>query len=310
MSSAERGDAVAGGGGPMRRVLVSGATGFVGGHLVRHLAARGVVVGCVVRAASDTTGLGAAAVLPHDGSTEVLHAIVREFRPQCVVHLASYFVAEHVPHDVAPLIQSNLLFATQLADAAAAAGVEHFVNTGTAWQHYRDAPYDPVCLYAATKQAFDDILRYYRERVGMRVVTLELSDTYGPGDRRQKLLPLLLRRVRDRQPMGMSAGEQRISLVFISDVVDAFVRAIELVAELPPGAEARYGVEAAEQPRLRELVSLVERAAGVALPIRWGERPYRQREMMVPWRGPALPGWRPRVDLATGIRRVLDAADV
>ena len=295
----------------MQRVLISGATGFVGRHLVRHLARNGVAVGCIVRDGSDATTFGeVAAVLPHHGSTEELHEIVRRFAPQCVVHLASHFVAEHQPHDIAPLISANLLFATQLADASATAGVEQFVNTGTSWQHYEGAVYNPVCLYAATKQAFDDILRYYRERFGMRVVTLELSDTYGPGDRRKKLVPLLLERVKDRQTLSMSAGEQRISLVFISDVVEAFVRAFEIVGDLPPGEEARFGVGAAEQPTLRELVALFEREAGVRLDIRWGERPYRTREVMVPWQGPALPGWRPKIDLPAGIRRVLEAADV
>ena len=292
-------------------VLVSGATGFVGGHLVRHLTVMGVAVGVLVRGSSDLSRLDAAAtILSHHGGTEELHAVVRRFAPRSVVHLASHFVAEHQPHDVETLIGANLLFATQLADAAAAAGVERFVNTGTAWQHFEGALYNPVCLYAATKQAFDDILRFYRERDGLRVVTLELSDTYGPGDRRRKLVPLLLQRVRDRQRLGMSAGEQRISLVFISDVVAAFVRALEIVGDLSPGQEARFAVSAPEQPRLRDLVALVERLAGATLDIGWGELPYRRREVMVPWQGPVLPGWRPEIDLATGIARVLEAADV
>ena len=93
-------------------------------------------------------------------------------------------------------------------------------------------------------------------------------------------------------------------------MVDAFIRALGIVAELRPGQEARFGVGAAEAPRLRDLVALFERQAGVSLDIRWGERPYRAREMMQPWQGPALPGWRPKIDLATGIRRVLEAAGV
>src|SRR5260370_42307163 len=136
----------------MRGVLISGGTGFVGRHLVRHLARNGVAVGCIVRDTAAAAALGErVAVLPHHGSTEELHDIVRRLAPQCVVHLASYFVAEHQPHDVAPLISANLLFATQLADAAAAAAVEHFVNTGTAWQHYEGEAYNPDFLYAATK---------------------------------------------------------------------------------------------------------------------------------------------------------------
>jgi nucleoside-diphosphate-sugar epimerase len=292
-------------------VLITGATGFVGTHLARRILANGTAVGCIVRDTSDTAKLPAgAAVLRHDGSTEQLHDIVGRFAPDCIVHLASYFVAEHRPQDVAPLIASNLLFAAQLADATAAAGVGQFINTGTAWQHYEGAAYDPVCLYAATKQAFDDILRYYRERFGLRVVTLELSDTYGPGDPRKKLVPLLLECIRDRQRLAMSPGEQCISLVFISDVVAAFVQAIEIVGGLRRGEERRFGVAATEEPSLRELVAIVEREAGVKLDIGWSERPYRRREVMRPWRGPALPGWCPKIDLASGIRLILQAADV
>ncbi len=292
-------------------VLISGATGFVGRHLVRHLTGRGVTVGCIVRDASDTSTIGkAATILPYRGSTEELRDIVGRFAPRCILHLASYFTAEHQAVDVEKLIGSNLLFATQLADAAASAQVDLFVNTGTSWQHYDGAAYNPVCLYAATKQAFDDILRYYRERFGLRVVTLELADTYGPGDPRKKLVPLLVERVKDNQTLQMSAGEQRISLVFISDVVDAFVRALQIVAGVAPGEEARFSVGAAEQPRLRDLVALVEREAGVKLDISWGERPYRQREVMAPWQGPALPGWQPKIDLSAGIKRILRDSDV
>lgn len=293
-------------------MLVSGATGFVGRHLAHHLiAAGGIILGCVVRPGSELSALPPeAAVLRHDGGTEQLHDIVRDFAPDCVVHLASHFIAEHQPQEVVPLVASNLLFATQLADAAAAAGVPRFVNTGTGWQHYEDAVYNPVCLYGATKQAFDDILRYYREAAGLRVVTLELSDTYGPGDPRRKLVPLLVELARTGRSFAMSPGEQRISLVFISDVVAAFARAIDLAAELRPGEERRYAVTADEAPSLRALVALVEREAGRKLEIEWGGRPYRRREVMAPPRGLRLPGWAPAVDLQTGIRLVLEAAGV
>lgn len=292
-------------------MLISGATGFVGRHLARHLAKAGTSVGCIVRQGSNAATLAEVAeLLTHHGETEELHELVRGFAPDCVVHLASHFVAEHRTGDIAPLVGANLLFATQLADAAAAAGTRHFVNTGTAWQHYRGEHYNPVCLYAATKQAFDDVLHFYRERDGLRVVTLELSDTYGPGDRRKKLLPLLAELARTGRHLGMSPGEQSIALVYIDDVVAAFVRAIDLVGELQAGEERRYAVAATEQPTLRALVALFEAVAGQRLDIGWGERPYREREMMQPWLGAPLPGWAPKVDLRTGIRRMLDAADV
>jgi nucleoside-diphosphate-sugar epimerase len=59
---------------------------------------------------------------------------------------------------------------------------------------------------------------------------------------------------------------------------------------------------------LREVVLVFEEAAGTKLPIEWGGRPYRSREVMRPWdRGRPVPGWRPRVGLLDGIRRTLAA---
>ena len=97
------------------------------------------------------------------------------------------------------MVTANVGFGTALAEAVSQAGDCTFVNTGTVWQHYDARPYSPVSLYAAMKQAFTDVLRFYQEVAGLPVVTLELTDTYGPGDPRPKLLPILFkRRARER----------------------------------------------------------------------------------------------------------------
>ena len=74
-------------------------------------------------------------------------------------------------------MSSNITFGTQLVEAMVANGCYQFVNTGTSWQHYENDEYNPVNLYAATKQAFEDILRYYVETSALRVITLtQVSD--------------------------------------------------------------------------------------------------------------------------------------
>jgi len=87
------------------------------------------------------------------------------------------------------MIHANLGFGTALAEAAACVPELRFVNTATVWQHFDAAPYSPVSLSAATKQAFADILVFYAEVEGLAVHTLELMDTYGPGGTRPKLSP-------------------------------------------------------------------------------------------------------------------------
>ena len=76
-----------------------------------------------------------------------------------------------------------------------------------------------MSLYAATKQAFTDLLVFYAEVEGLAVHTLELMDTYGPGDPRAKLIPFLLRAGAEGTTVEMTDGTQLIDLVHVDDAV-------------------------------------------------------------------------------------------
>lgn len=288
-----------------RRALVTGATGFVGSNLVRRLVADKWDVHLVVRPGSSLDVLHRERAClshhEHDGTTAGMNELMERVQPDIVFHLASLFLAQHASDDLDSLVTSNVLFSTQLVEAMVTTGVKYLVNTATSWQHYLDAPYRPVNLYAATKQAFEDILCYYADAYDLKVTTLALFDTYGRDDPRAKLMALLWKTALEQRPLAMSPGEQLIDLVHIDDVVSAFVQA----ADLLPGqasAHARFGVSSGRRMRLIDLVRLFEEVTGYSLSITWGERPYRAREVMVPWTSFAtLPGWRPRVALESGI---------
>jgi len=292
-----------------RTALLTGGSGFIGSRLAIRLVRDGWNVHMVTTPRSNRDQLQdiAADVTfhVHDGSSAGMSGIVAGVRPLVVFHLASLFLSEHSAEQVEPLIRSNVLFGSQLVEAMTANGVRLLVNTGTSWEHYCSKPYSPVNLYAATKQAFESILQYYVEAKGLRTITLKLFDTYGPDDPRPKLFTLLRRIADEQKPLGMSPGEQMIDLVYIDDVVEAFVSSAErLLANAVEGHE-RYAVSSGTPLRLRDLVDLYGRVTGRYLPIEWGGRPYRDREVMVPWNsGTAVPGWQPKVGLEEGIRKM------
>ena len=294
------------------RVLVTGATGFVGGHLVKRLLKERHEVHVLVRPTTDLALFGddldRIVSHRHHGTTEGMVELVRNAQPDAVMHLASLFLGEHQSTNVDDLIASNVLLSTQLAEAMAVNEVQLLINVGTSWQHYEDGRYNPVNLYAATKQAYRSILRYYIEAANLKVINLELFDTYGPNDQRGKLFALLDRLRTSGDTLAMSPGDQQLDPVYIDDVSEAFIAALKLLRSDVVQDEATYSVRSQNPIKLKDLVKTYEDATSSTLNIEWGGRPYRDREVMVPWsRGETLPGWSSTVTLQEGIKRILDS---
>lgn len=289
----------------MSTALITGSSGFVGRHLVQRLVADGWQVGRLLREGLETpapvSGVG-----DHwwDGSTDGAIAAIAAAAPDVVFHLASLFVAEHACADVVPLVESNVLVGTQVAEAMLHAGCRAIVNTGTSWQRDAQGAYEPVCLYAATKQAFEDVLSYYVSAEGFAAVTLRLYDTYGPDDPRPKLVSALAGALRSGTPLALSPGEQRLDLVHVDDVTAAFAAAGRRLLDGGAGHE-RFDVSSGQTRTLRAVVAAYGTALGRPVPVRWGERPYRRREVMTPPAGTPLPGWRAEISLEDGFRRLV-----
>ena len=296
------------------RALLTGGTGFLGSRVACALLDDGWAVTLLSRAASSLAALTRLGIVDRVtvarlGIGDLLDEIATVLdvaRPDVIFHLAAASRGRETPAWVAEMLDANVTFPTLLIAAAHEQGVAYVVNAGSSWQTASGAAYTPFNVYAATKQAFEDLLVAYAAD-DMSAITLRLFDTYGTGDVRQKIVDLLLEAGRRETTLRMSPGDQVIDLVHVDDAARAFVVAgRRLLGSHVRGHEV-YAVSGARLP-LRELAGRVSAALGRPIPIAWGARDYRPREIMQPATHlPRLPGWTPETSLDAGLRAASEA---
>jgi nucleoside-diphosphate-sugar epimerase len=260
------------------RVLVTGATGFIGSHFVFSLLKQGYTVGILVRSSSNFRKLelqNDITILRSDTYDDI-NSGIKSFMPDVVIHAAA-MVNQQRPEQIADLINANITLGTHVLEAMKENGVIRFLNIGTRWQHIGNKRYYPANLYAATKEAFKDILIYY-EAKGIMHKTVELCDTFGIGDRRKKILDLLITACKEHEPVDLSPGEQILDLSYVDDICQFILTGIQTRKFFDNKTVSLSGTVI----KLRDLGKIVETKYKASGFLRWSTKLYREQEVMVP----------------------------
>jgi nucleoside-diphosphate-sugar epimerase len=295
-----------------RRALLVGGTGYLGGALRASLTASGWRV-FVVETRPDAPESAA----PGDdwtdpaewhGDQATLQSLVERSQPDVVVFLAAHYIADHTAGDIDPLIDANVRLPAVALDVIRACGVRSVVMAGTYWEEFSDDDPAPADLYAATRCAAKSIARFFADAYGLTVAWLRVSDIYGPGDERGKLFSHLRRAAVTGDTLVMSPGEQLVAPVHLGDATEAFRLATALVAERAWTGVREFGVQSRDALSLRDAVATYAQVIGRPVPVEFGGRPYRDREVMTPVFLPPVPAWSPAFDLRSGLEDMERAA--
>lgn len=293
----------------MNNIMVTGATGFIGSHLIYELINNEYNVAILCRKESKIDNfkniINKIKVYKVDDNIDKIIMALNQFKPNCIVHLAAVFKSEHEKEDIDNFIDTNIKYPTKILEAMKQCGIKKFINTSTAWQHYNNEDYNPVCLYAATKESFEKIIDYYAKGVKFKCISLELFDSYGDNDTRGKLISILKDFSINNKTLKMTEGESKIDLTHVNDIVYGFIKAIEFLNDIEYGEHRKYAICTGRVLTLKEVIEIFEEKTGYKLNVEWGARHYREREIMKPWdRYEILPNWKSKITFEDGVTMI------
>lgn len=195
------------------RILITGATGFLGSRVAIAMVEAGYEVIVLKRAGSDISRLAeimeACRVEEVDGG---LFERIRSYPPDIIIHTATSYGRKGESDQ--EIINANVDFPLQLLECASAVGLKTFINTHTSLPANTN-------LYASSKHRFREILISHDP--GLEVINIIPEYFFGPGDDRWKFITMIFTEIAKKSPsIPLSSGEQLRDFIYIDDVVAAY----------------------------------------------------------------------------------------
>jgi nucleoside-diphosphate-sugar epimerase len=302
------------------RVLVTGASGFIGSHLTRRLLGEGAEVHALTSVVSSVyptrlVDLRGRIALHEASLTDrgALELVAAEVKPDYVFHLGAYTHVGKSWQRVDECVQVNVQGTVNLLMALAPHGYRRLVNAGTS-EIYGDidVPFaedkqpHPISPYSVSKYAAEEYCRLFAESHGWPIVRVRPFNAYGPAQSPDRVIPEIITRALRGERLRMTQGRQTREFNYVEDLADGFVRA----ATAPDVDGELFNLGCGVDVSMRDVATTILRLMGDPVEAEFGALPDRPTEIWEmrcdPSRARDRLGYAARVSLEEGLQRTID----
>lgn len=283
------------------RILVSGATGFVGRNLVPELLNASHTILTVNREICKAQEIfGDCNNCKHIQLSQ--HDEIVNFSPEIVIHLASYVTSSNEASIIDSLLDANIVFGVKLLDTLKRCGeLKLFINTGSFAEYAMGVEsVNNAYLYTASKSAFRQFLEYYSNLCNYSYLHLVPFSIYGGVDSQKKIMDYLKDSFDAIEPVKMSGGAQILDFVYIKDVVSYYLFVVENYKRFSELGTKTFYVGSGRGTSIKELSTILEAKYNKKCNVAWGALSYREMDVMyavAPQAENIKLGWRPNYSL-------------
>lgn len=267
----------------VKKVLITGATGFVGANLARRLLHEGHEVHVLLRPgyrdwriADLLSDIKIHIVSLLDFSA--LKQLLKNISPDWIFHLAVHGAYSHQT-DVFEIVNTNILGTINLLEASLLQGFETFINTGSSSEYgYKNEPateidfIEPNSYYAVAKASSTLYCRYSAQKHNARIATLRLYSVYGPYEEPTRLMPTLIAKGLNKTLPPLVDPNIARDMIYVEDVVNAYLQ-VAAHPKLEKGAV--YNVGTGYQTTIKEVVDIARKLLNIEIEPQWSTMPNR-----------------------------------
>jgi nucleoside-diphosphate-sugar epimerase len=289
----------------VKTILLTGATGFLGSHLLEVLLKANYRVVILKRSTSNCWRINnlLAHVKSYDIDINSLETAFLEQKIDIVIHTACHYGRNE--DELTEIVGSNLMFGLEVLVASIKHKAQLFLNTDTLLNKNLNC-------YTLSKKQFVEWLQQASNEI--KVINLKLEHMYGPKDDSAKFVPWVIEQLKlNKQELKLTLGEQQRDFVYIDDIISAYMIMLEKYAELPDFTE--FDVVTGNPISIKEFLKTLKRIYGdkksrVQTRLNFGAIPYRNGEAMS-IRADNTPiknlGWQAKTTIEQGLINTIES---